>query len=160
MRQRGIADGWLLLIVLAGISVGLWYAYDKIDQRACQRCAQKVQLEFDKFKADLAKASAQAELIRKGQEYVDAQRKSEADNRGARELDKLRADNKRLRDQARARGPVLPPAAPGAKHPERAPIDRAEFERAYRELAEEVRGVGEEGDKARIGLDTAKRWAQ
>lgn len=76
---------------------------------------------------------------------------------------KLRADLTLTTDRlrvARAGSRYVPPAAPGAKRPDIAPFDRAELERAIRVFADEAAGIVEEGDKARIDLDTAKRWAQ
>lgn len=91
-------------------------------------------------------------------------------SRNIREKEKADSENSRLRKsnaalsrslrESRSRGQFLPPAPSGAKRPERACIDRAEFERALQRLDERVSGLIEEGDKARIDLDTAKDWAQ
>ena len=59
-KSRGIADGWLLLIVLAGLAGSLWWAYNTVDKRAYQRGKLEVQVEFDRFKSDVAKAGAEA----------------------------------------------------------------------------------------------------
>lgn len=60
---------------------------------------------------------------------------------------------------SRARSSIVPPAAPGASRPAVAAFDRAELERALRDFEAEVTGLVEEGDRARIDLDTVKRWA-
>jgi hypothetical protein len=74
---------------------------------------------------------------------------------------KLRADYTllagRLRD-ARARSSLVPAAGPDARRPETIPFDRTELDRALRAYEAEVTGLLEEGDKARIDLDTVKRY--
>lgn len=64
-----------------------------------------------------------------------------------------------LRNERASRS-ILPPAAPTAKRPDRATFDRAELERAIRQLDAGVSGLVEQGDAARIDLDSAKAWAQ
>jgi hypothetical protein len=56
-------------------------------------------------------------------------------------------------------GSVLPPVPAGAASPDRAAFDRAELDRALREFTSGAAELIGEGDKAVIGLDTAKGWA-
>ena len=62
--ERGIADGWLILIVLAVIAGGLWYAYQTIDSRGYARGAADIQAKWDaaneKQRKDEADKSAKA----------------------------------------------------------------------------------------------------
>lgn len=67
--------------------------------------------------------------------------------------------NKRLRD-LRASSSFLPAPSPTARSPQEATVLRAEFERAIQQLDGEVSRIVEEGDKARIDLDSAKEWVK
>jgi len=90
---------------------------------------------------------------------ADKQRKEKADAANK----KLVADNaalgKRLRNE-RARSRFVPPAAPGARSPDTAKINRAELERTIQRLDDRVSGIIAQCDKGRIDLDTAKEWVK
>ena len=73
-------------------------------------------------------------------------------------LDKLRADNKRLRS-ARASSSFVPATTTGASRPDLACFGRPELESALRTLDTEIQGLIEIGDEATVNLDMAKRWA-
>mgnify|MGYP001565117177 FL=1 len=109
----------------------------------------------------IATLEAQAEEQKrkiKQQIKDDKLRKENADAENKRTTDALRVTIKRLRDQ-RAGASFVPPASSAAKRPDRATFDRAELERALQRLDDGVSGIVEEGDQARIDLDTAKRWS-
>ncbi|MBI3983833.1 hypothetical protein HY346_00875 [Candidatus Microgenomates bacterium] len=120
----------------------------------------RIKGEFDSFVAQVKVTgeAAQKEADRKTK--ADKEAKEKTDAKTKKDLAALRAANKRLRNAASARGSILPAASASAASPDRATLDRAEFERAYRELVEEVRGIGEEGDEARLKLNSAREWAQ
>lgn len=111
---------------------------------------------------------AQAVAIVLAEQAKERAEKQAASDRAAKEkadedLKASRADAaslaRRLRN-ARAASSYLPPASPGSASPSRAAFDRAELERAIQRLDAGVSGLIEEGDQARVGLDSAKRWAQ
>ena len=160
--QRGIADGWLLLIALAVVTGGLWYAYNKIDSRAYQRGKQEVTIEFDKFKAGVEKIAAESKLAAAKTEAAEKAEKELADAKYKMvesDLHRARADNKRLRDERASTG-YLPPAKAGARNPQSATVNRAKFERAMEYIDEEGARIAEAGDRERAGLNNAKIWAQ
>ena len=162
MRQRGIADGWLTLVVLAVIAVGLWYAYQTIDKRGYERGRLEVQVKFDAFTATIKAQGEAAKKAAKLQEDEDKKAKEKADAENAKSrktLADLAAAYRSLRDQ-RAKSGYLPAPEAGSKRPERAAINRAEFNRAMEYLDERGQGIAEEGDRYRIDLDTAKEWAK
>jgi hypothetical protein len=89
--------------------------------------------------------------------------------RNLKEKERSDAENKRLRStnaalsrslrESRSGRQFVPAPSPSAKRPDAATFDRAELERAIQLLDERVSGLIEQGDKARIDLDTAKEWA-
>jgi hypothetical protein len=66
----------------------------------------------------------------------------------------------RLRHMADAGGGFVPAAPAGSSRPDLICIDRAEYIRADGEFTAEARGLADEGSKATIDLDAAKKWAQ
>jgi hypothetical protein len=90
--------------------------------------------------------------------------------RNLKEKERSDAENKRLRTanaalsrslrESRSSRQYLPAPSPSAKRPDAATFDRAELERAIQLLDERVSGLIEQGDQARIDLDTARTWAQ
>lgn len=86
-------------------------------------------------------------------------RKEKADASNTKLVADNAALNKQLRNE-RARRGYVPAAAPGAKSPNTAKVNRAELERAIQRLDERVSGIVAQCDKGRIDLDTAKDWAQ
>ncbi len=154
--------GWLLASTgVAAIVMGLmlWNAETRLD--TCRKAKAELAGEYAAFRNEVQRQGVAAAKAAKDQAAKDKANKEQTDAKTKHNLDKLRADNRRLRDNARSRGSILPPAgAAGSPSPDRACINRAEFERAYQQLAEELRGLGEEGDGARLKLDAAKQWAQ
>lgn len=142
------------LIAIAIVSGGWWY----IDH--LQAKLDALQHEYSQFVADTKAKGEQAQKDAEEKDKANQRNKEIADHDYQTSIDSLSADVKRLRDQERARGRLLPPAAPSAKHPERATINRALTESAYSRLAEGLQGVGESGDIERTGLNDAKAWAQ
>jgi hypothetical protein len=106
----------------------------------------------DMVRAEAIAQQQAAENARKALEALKA--KERADENYTRNLDRLRADVKRLRD---SRPSVLPPAAPTARDPERACFSRPELDAALRRFVEGAAGLVAEGDEARLGLDAAKQ---
>jgi hypothetical protein len=89
--------------------------------------------------------------------------------RNLKEKERSDAENKRLRTanaalsrglrESRSSRQYVPAPSPSAKRPDAATFDRGELERAIQSLDESVSGLIEQGDQARIDLDTAKEWA-
>jgi outer membrane murein-binding lipoprotein Lpp len=112
----------------------------------------KVQKEFITYQAQVAV------LNKVNQDRFNTQKgKIDAANK------KLRADNvalnKRLRDE-RASSNYVPPAGPTSTSPERVTFKRGELERTIQSLDVAIQGLIDEGDRARLNLDSAKEWAR
>lgn len=141
------------VLVIGGLGVALKVQTSRLDA---------AKAEFAAFVAQTKAIGEAAEKAAKLKEAADLKRKEDADaqlTRSRRDLAALGDAYRSLRD-ARARTGFLPPAAPGAADPGRACIDRAELERTLGEIDAVGAGIAQEGDQARIGLDSAKRWAQ
>lgn len=165
MRQRGFIQlplmGWAALaagVVILALSVALKVQSSRLESE--QQAHVATQAKFAGFVAETkrlgdeakAKADAQAKADKQAKEKTDASYKSDLAN--------LADAYRRLRDsRAGAGGSILPAPEAGSRSPERASFNRAELDLALRNFDTGVAGIVEEGDKARIGLDAAKRWA-
>lgn len=118
-----------------------------------------VKAEFKGFVDTTRALGEAAQKLSDATKAADKKRKDQADAENKRTIDTLRADVKRLRN-ARAGGDFVPTAAPGADRPDLACFDRAELERAIRDLDRGVQGLVDEGSEAAVNLDTARTWAQ
>ena len=89
----------------------------------------------------------------------DKTRKEKADAENT--ITRARLDDalRKLRDN-RPGGSFVPPAPAGAGRPDLACYDRAEFVGAVGKFVEGLRGLADEGSKAAVDLNTAKKWAQ
>lgn len=133
-RQRGIAQAYLILIVLAGISLALWYAYQTIDSRGYARGKTETEATYAKRDNDaLRAANARIQALQTEARALEAMRvvqvneiavkyQQDNDNAKKRVADlnaRLQSGDLRLRDPG-ARCPAasgnggLPPAGPGA----------------------------------------------
>ena len=111
-------------------------------------------------KAELAKAKAIAEQqLRENakQALRDQKAKERSDENYRRNIARLSADLKRLRD---SRASLLPPAPAGTSRPDLACFDRAELDAALRKYRAGVLDLVGEGAAAVDGLDEAKAWAK
>lgn len=151
-RQRGIMlyGALAALLAFAGVSA---YAYVQSSRLAS--CKQ----EYARFQADVqAKGEAAArEAARIDAENARRKEKSDAERKRLLTINAGLAD--RLRDSRSGRG-YVPEPAPGSASPDRAAFNRTELDAALRRLDAGVSGLIAEGDAARIGLDTAREWAQ
>lgn len=115
-----------------------------------------MQAEYNKFRSDVEAIAAEQE--RKANESIARWKKLK---------EKVDAENKMLRDNnavlskrlldARSSSGYLPAPAPGSASANRISFDRAELDGAIRRLDAGVQGLIDEGDTARINLDTAKK---
>lgn len=115
---------------------------------------------FLEFKDETMALAEKARKAAAATEAADKNRKEAADAENAAALDTLAGSIKRLRDERdRARRGLLSTAAAGAGDPDTVCFDRPLVERAYGELVTRLRDLADEGSKAVMDLDTAKRWA-
>lgn len=112
--------------------------------------------EHVKSNYEKAKAIAEAQATENAKKALrDVKSKERSDENYQRNLTRLAADVKRLRD---SRPSLLPAASPSAPDPQRITFDRAELDAALRSYREGVLGLVAEGAAAVEGLDTAKVW--
>lgn len=143
---------WYVVAVAALIALLAGYG---VTMRAERDAARSEYSDYRRQVAVAAQAAAE-EALKKT--IADEKRKEEADANNLR----LRADldllTKRLRD-ARASSNFVPAAASCPERPASAAFDRVLLERALRDFDSAVQGLVDEGSRAVIDLDTAKRWA-
>jgi hypothetical protein len=108
-------------------------------------------IQDDMVRAEAIAQQQAAENARKALEALKA--KERADENYTRNLDRLRADLKRLRN---ARTDFVPAPSASAPSPDRACFDREQLERAIRSLDSGVQALIERGDEALIGLEAAR----
>lgn len=137
-----LLGNWKLIAVgLLAVTVGMYVWH-------CERAKNKLA-------ASIALAEQQAVENAK-QALRDLKNKERVDENYIRNVTRLRADVKRLRN---ASASLVPPAPAGSPSPERACFDRADLTAAIRSYREGVLGLLEEGGAAVEGLDEARRWA-
>ena len=152
--QRGFAflpfllGNWQMIVYGAVIMAVVGFVWN------CER----VKKDRDQIIASLKVAAAENERKVKVQIAQAKKDKEKADESHKRTVARLQFDIKRLRDNPPSS--FLPPATAGSSSPERATLDRAEFDAALRSYRTEVIGLLAEGDEGIAGLDTAKQWAQ
>lgn len=139
----------LAMIALAGAVYGLGWI----------KGANHEQLKAAKFEAATVALGQAAKQRADATIKADKLRKETADAENNRTLDSLRADIKRLRN-ARAHGGGLSAPATAPSSPDRICFAPAKFSAALRDLDEGILGIVEDGSKAVIDLDTAKKWAE
>jgi hypothetical protein len=111
---------------------------------------KKVQAQVAAVAAEQARENAKKAL-------ADLKAKERSDENYRRNIVRLAADIKRLRD---ARPSIVPAAPANAVRPELACFDRTELAAALRTYREAVIGLLGEGAAAVEGLDEARVWAQ
>lgn len=145
-----------LVLLIAGIAFlatlgGLYY---KVHHDGYE---QGVSETTSKWRA----ANEAAERQSRAKEASDKLKKDTADAEHQAALNRLNADITSLRrDADRRRANFLPPIPASACGPDVAAFDRSEYLSAYGKLVEGLRGLGDEGSKVVVDLDTAKAWAQ
>ena len=121
--------------------------------------AHREQLKAEEFEAATEALGKAAQTAKVAREKKDQLNKEQTDAETKRSLDKLRADNQRLRHE-RARIRFVPEAASIAGNLDRACFNRPGLESAIRVFTDEVSGIVEQCGETVIKLDAAKAWAQ
>lgn len=146
--------------VYAAIIAGLIGFGAYAEHGRMQKKIDKVVAEANQFKGGVA-ALGQDAIVRNAKIALqDIKRTERANEENDRRIAGLAVTVRGLRaDADRSRGGFLSAVGAAARSAEEAEKFRAKFERAYRALVQGVRGVGDDGDAAVIGLDGAKDWA-
>ncbi|MGP1675944.1 MAG: hypothetical protein ACTS6J_02145 [Burkholderiales bacterium] len=145
---------------LASGGSGAWWLQGlRLD--SAKAATKVLQAKFDGFK-ETAKAQGEAAQkaadLQKAKDKADKE-KADAENKRARALDRQRIASLRY-DRDHSGAYSLPAAPAGSSHPDLACFDRADLERADREVLGRLRAIADQGDSATIDLDTAKAWAR
>lgn len=158
LLARVVCYATLVLSIAAG---GAWamHHWDAGEIAEQKLETAKVQSDFDKFKADTAKAGEVAQAKASDQTKADKLAKDQADADHARTVAALNLTIDGLRKQ-RPPGSFVPAAPAGASRPDLICFDRAAYSAADGDFTAGARGLADEGTAATIDLDTAKRWAQ
>lgn len=141
------------VLVIGGLGVALKVQTARLDA---------AKAEYAAFVAQTKAIGEAAAKAAKEREDADRKRKEDADaqlSRSRRDLAALGDAYRSLRD-ARRNGGFLSAPAPGAADPGRACLERAELERTLERIDAVGAGIAQEGDQARIGLDSVKDWAR
>lgn len=115
--------------------------------------------DFSDFKEKSALLAAEAEKNAKIESSRLENLREEANAAYTEKINNLNADIKRLRAQRTSSG-YLPAATKAASSTNRICFDRSQLDRALSAFGDGAAGIIAEGDHYRIGLDTAKTWAQ
>lgn len=155
----GLVPWWgriaaIAAVLLAAMAFGAVKMHQH-DQKAYDELKQQFEDFKDKVRVDgiAAKAAAKAQV------ESDQKRKENADEENSAALATLAGTIAKLRADSGRRPVPATPSCP--EHPDAAARYRAEFERAYRDLAAGLRAEAQQRcDPTIAGLNTAKRWAQ
>lgn len=140
-------------VVILGLGVAL-----KVQSARLESC----QAEYATFKAEVKLFGEAAIKAAREREAADKANKEKADVQNAksrRDLDGIYAAYRSLRDQ-RAASSRLPEAATFAPSADRTCFDSKALAASIRGYETGILTVVEQGDAARLDLDTAKAWAQ
>lgn len=148
---RAIPTQYMLLGMAALVAASMGFGYVKGAHHEALKAAR-----FEAATEALGKA---AQNLKAAQEKQDKLNKEKTDAETKRNLERLRADNQRLRDE-RARIRFVPETASAAGSPDRACFNRPGLESAIRVFTDEVQGIVEQCGEAIIKLDAVKIWAQ
>ena len=130
-RQRGIADGWLILIAILAIAGACWYAYQTIDSRAYARGKTEESAYQKRDNEALRAANARIQALQTERRAIEAMHAAQVntiaetlqrslDNEKAKRADLERrysAGELRMRDP----GAKCPAASGGSRVPETRP---------------------------------------
>jgi hypothetical protein len=150
-RIQGLLVAFLAALALC-TSLACWALWERSS-------AAQARAELATFRAQVATAAEKAAEEALRRTIADERRKEQVDADHAKDLAALDSRIASLRAR-RADSGILPATAACPGRPDVAAINRAEYQRAYGALVDGLRGLGDEGSRAVMDLDAAKRWAQ
>lgn len=154
-----LANWRLVAVVILVAALGTYGMTMRLARDLARAEVVSIRGEFNDYKMAVAEERAKAAKAALAKAIEDERKKEQADAENERERARLAADIKRLREQQ----PLhldLPATRPGSSCPDgQACFDRAELQRAYRDLVAEVRQIADECTAMNADLDAAKRWA-
>ncbi len=160
MEKIAIKLYFLIAMALACLAVGSGIAWKiqgfRLDSAKSETKAVKADAKA--FKDATEAEGKAAKKAADAKKLEDERKKKESDEEYENRISGLTADVKRLRN-ARSSSSFVPSTASATGSPDTACFDRAQLERALRELDSGLQGLVDEGSKDAIGLDVAKKWA-
>lgn len=142
-------------IVLGLIGMGVYWEHSRMQKKLDAKVA-----EFNQFKGGVDALGREARKEALEKDLWNKILKEKTDEESRSRIAALKRDTDRLRaDADRAREGFVSRLTAAARRANKAEEFRSEFERAYRELVQEVRAVGDDGVACMIDLDAAKGWA-
>ena len=148
---RAIPTQYMLLGMAALVAASMGFGYVKGAHHEALKAAR-----FEAATEALGKAAQTAKAAHEKQDKLN---KEQTDAETKRSLDRLRADNQRLRNE-RAIIRFVPETASAAGSLDRACFNRPGLESAIRVFTEDIQGIVEQCGETVIKLDAAKAWAQ
>lgn len=155
-KQRGFIFTPMLAIygivggLVIALAAGLWVQTQRLERE---------RIKCREFSAQVRALGEQAEKAAAARVMQDKANKEKADAENDRLNRELRALAKRLRER-NASGSYLPAPSASAGSADTACFDRAQLDRAIRDLDRGVQGLVVEGAEAVTDLNSAKQWAQ
>lgn len=144
---------WYVLVIAAALlALGGWGLKMKSERDAAR-------VEYADYRKTIAEGAVKAAEAALKKTIADQRKRDEADAENLRLQRDLAAATRRLRD-ARATGSLVPAAASCPERPASACFNRDALERALRDFDAGIQGLVDEGGRAVIDLDTARRWAE
>ena len=137
------------LLIIAGLAISLKVQTHRLAATKAEYATFMAQTKALGLAAQ-AKADKQNADLKSLKETIDHETKLNND--------KLAAADKRLRDQRRALGSILPKAAATSSHPDIACLRRAESDAAIQRFVDGVAKLTEEGDSRTLEANAAKDW--
>ena len=139
---------WFGVALLAAVMWGRWEHTRYVAERD----------SFLTFRTEVNVKGTAAKDAAAKQTQLDQLKKEKTDADYEKRIAVLGSTVGKLRREADARGSGVPAASPTSKRPDLACFDRAEYQRAYGEFTQEIRGLADEGTAGTVGLDVAKEW--
>lgn len=143
----------LAVLFILGLIVGALLAWFIQAERLTA-----LQAKFDRFVQIVKTEGEDAQKISEAKDAENKRIKEQSDHEYQTSLDKLRADNQRLRN-SRSRQSILPPAPTNSKSTDLSCFDRNDLESALQRFDSGVTELVDEGDENTLSLNTAKEWA-
>ncbi len=145
------------VVMVAGFAAALFLAGAYWQRGRDAEAYGKLDREFTAYKATVA--AGQAVAAKRALEDLKFKERTDAEQERRDARQRARIDE--LRNRPDAPGGSLPPAPAGSSCPEgQACFDRDAFERAYRGLVTEIRGLADEGAAVEGALRVAREWAR
>lgn len=157
------ADGRMNIVLVLAIALAVSLLGNAVQGKmyvGAREDAAAAKAEKASFIAEQRALGEEAAKKAKDAADRDKKAKEDSDAKRAATVARLTGDIAKLRrERDGARASFLPAAATASPSADTVSFDRAKYLRAYGDLVQGLRGLGDEGTKAVVELDNAKSWA-